>query len=605
MTAKKKMSPLQLSLILHTLFSYLSLITTLPITSKPLENNPEHLTWEAWLMIDSKNPHEKTRKITPKSIFITPNLTNTTSSVTCPDGYKIDQNNQCIQIVNIDPDDELLNHLESLLGPSEGHEGDVSYDYSDYDSTAVHAGPFQLNIPLNLGFDSGDSHPDDNLKGDFDYDDRDGESDGNNSRPDQNVKPFREPTASNINTDDTLSVKPINRENQTIGTTTNHMDGVRNTEMATTTDIVPENETISLLFEEIKNNNKTEKNVDEDVSEIEMIDNGGSNDNVRMEPLKQGNENIAAELQKESFLFDVNDTTATTTTAQQTTTLLTADDDGFTTEESTSIETTTDLSTTVKTAKKKPPQTTTQKSSNKEIVVVVTPSNRDTLKVQNESNLDKITREKLEKHEEKEDAIDNIDTRNRFVYHHLGNEAPKFHLKPTTTGPLWRSQLQSSTTTDKSVLEKRINEQVKAITRIIEGNKGMKFPTASESSSIPNAQIDKRQNGFVRFPGPTSQRLMAATPETTPPADAESNPKWWYSNNWSEIESNYDRLQQHQPTPASSAASLSSTPFWRISTNRGNSKSPTEHLYEEQRFNHDPLYSVLTSKSLQHHHNNR
>lgn len=601
MTAKKKMSPLQLSLIVHTLFSYLSLITTLPITSKPLENNPEHLTWEAWLMIDSKNPHEKTRKITPKSIFITPNLTNTTASVTCPDGYKVDQNNQCIQIVNIDPDDELLNHLESLLGPSEGHEGDVSYDYSDYDSTAVHAGPFQLNIPLNIGFNSGDSNQDDNLKGDFDYDYRDGD---HNPRPDVSVKPFREPAPTNDNSNDKLSVKPISTKNEIFVSTTNRMGAVTNTEMATTTDTVPEIETTTLLFEQIRNHNKTDKNIVEDSSTIEMIDNGGSNDNVRMEPLKQGNENIAAELQKESFLFDVNDTTATTTTtSQQATTLMVADDDGFTTEESTSIETTTDVTTTVKSVTKKKPPTTTRKSSTKEPVVVVTPSNRDTLKVENESNLDKITREKLEKHEQKEDAIENIDTRNRFVYHHLGNEAPKFQLKKTEP-PLWHSLLQSSTTTDKTLLEEKINDQVKAITRIIEENNRMKFPTASEPSSTVNGQIDKRQNGFVRFPGPTSQRLMTSTMNTSPPTDAESNAKWWLSSNWSDIESNYDRLQQ-QPTPASSAASLSSTPFWKFSTKRGNSKSPTEHLYEEQRYNHDPIYRVLTSKSLQHHHNNR
>uniref|UniRef100_A0AAG5DHF3 Folded gastrulation N-terminal domain-containing protein n=1 Tax=Anopheles atroparvus TaxID=41427 RepID=A0AAG5DHF3_ANOAO len=128
--------------------------TGLPITSKPLDNNPDHLTWEAaWLSEDSRAPQPltggKSKKITPKSIFITPFLNNYNTSA-CPPDYKVDFNGKCIQVVSINTADILVTKLQSLFSQhgdngSPGGAGEDDYDY-DYDST----GPFQVNLPLSI-----------------------------------------------------------------------------------------------------------------------------------------------------------------------------------------------------------------------------------------------------------------------------------------------------------------------------------------------------------------------------------------------------------------------------------------------------------------------
>ncbi|XP_058118617.1 uncharacterized protein LOC131289801 [Anopheles ziemanni] len=128
----------------------------LPITSKPLDNNPDHLTWEAaWLSEDSRGaPPQplggKSKKITPKSIFITPYL-NSYNTSACPPDYKVDYNGKCIQVVSINPADILVTKLQSLFSQngdtgSPGGAGEDDYDYGDYDST----GPFQVNLPLSI-----------------------------------------------------------------------------------------------------------------------------------------------------------------------------------------------------------------------------------------------------------------------------------------------------------------------------------------------------------------------------------------------------------------------------------------------------------------------
>uniref|UniRef100_A0A182PLB4 FOG_N domain-containing protein n=1 Tax=Anopheles epiroticus TaxID=199890 RepID=A0A182PLB4_9DIPT len=126
----------------------------LPITSKPLDNNPDHLTWEAaWLSEDSRAPMPlsgKSKKITPKSIFITPFL-NSYNTSACPPDYKVDYNGKCIQVVSINTADILVTKLQSLFsqhgdgGSNGGGTGEDDYDY-DYDST----GPFHVNLPLSI-----------------------------------------------------------------------------------------------------------------------------------------------------------------------------------------------------------------------------------------------------------------------------------------------------------------------------------------------------------------------------------------------------------------------------------------------------------------------
>lgn len=104
----------------------------LPITSKPIENTPEHLAWEEWLMNHPHDFHQnKTKKVTPKSIFLFRNKTTITSIATeiqCPPNHRF-FDGKCIPTVEIDRDQILLNQLQSLLNNAEN----TDYDY-DYES---------------------------------------------------------------------------------------------------------------------------------------------------------------------------------------------------------------------------------------------------------------------------------------------------------------------------------------------------------------------------------------------------------------------------------------------------------------------------------------
>lgn len=104
----------------------------LPITSKPIENTPEHLAWEEWLMNHPHDFHQnKTKKVTPKSIFLFRNKTTMTSiaaEIQCPPNHR-SFDGKCIPTVEIDRDQILLNQLHNLLN----NEQNTDYDY-DYES---------------------------------------------------------------------------------------------------------------------------------------------------------------------------------------------------------------------------------------------------------------------------------------------------------------------------------------------------------------------------------------------------------------------------------------------------------------------------------------
>lgn len=76
---------------------------SLPVTSKALDNNSDQLIWQtAWYLTEGRKDSPYTgdaKKITAKSIFITPNFSQNTSH--CPPGYKIDDNGKCIKTVSI------------------------------------------------------------------------------------------------------------------------------------------------------------------------------------------------------------------------------------------------------------------------------------------------------------------------------------------------------------------------------------------------------------------------------------------------------------------------------------------------------------------------
>lgn len=132
-----------------------SLASSLPIISKPLEDNPDHLVWEALLTIDThRSDSDKTRKI-PKSIFITPNLNE--SKGNCAPDHKLGPDGRCYKTLQIDPLLMLKKQIESLLknNRTATTEYEDDYDYSEYgESTESMNSNGQYTVPLSLGFGS-------------------------------------------------------------------------------------------------------------------------------------------------------------------------------------------------------------------------------------------------------------------------------------------------------------------------------------------------------------------------------------------------------------------------------------------------------------------
>lgn len=135
-----------------------SLVIGLPIISKPLDNNPDHLIWDTLLTLDNPRSDDKTRKI-PKSIFITPNLNE--SKGNCPPEHKLGPDGRCYRTLQIDPLLILKKQIESILknNNTATTEYDDDYDYSEYDSTESINSNGQYTVPLSLGFGSDNRIP--------------------------------------------------------------------------------------------------------------------------------------------------------------------------------------------------------------------------------------------------------------------------------------------------------------------------------------------------------------------------------------------------------------------------------------------------------------
>ncbi|XP_004525872.1 mucin-5AC isoform X2 [Ceratitis capitata] len=106
----------------------------LPITSKPIEGTAENLAWQAWLMLPPEQRQlEKSRKVTPKSIFSLPFRD-------CPPGHQLFQS-RCIPTVNINQSDLLTQQVLGLFvgaeaagGAAAGTAGGANvyeFDYGD------------------------------------------------------------------------------------------------------------------------------------------------------------------------------------------------------------------------------------------------------------------------------------------------------------------------------------------------------------------------------------------------------------------------------------------------------------------------------------------
>ncbi|XP_043469471.1 uncharacterized protein LOC122503107 [Leptopilina heterotoma] len=120
-------------------------------------DSPLNLAWQAWLLQSSQpgsetdqNSSTANRRITPKSVFIAPQL----ELEPCADGYKADSMGRCQKIVNIDQeayDNFLLQQLNKLLG--KGTSSETSSNEKKQSS-----GPIQVNIPLLLETNKGESN---------------------------------------------------------------------------------------------------------------------------------------------------------------------------------------------------------------------------------------------------------------------------------------------------------------------------------------------------------------------------------------------------------------------------------------------------------------
>ncbi|XP_062556455.1 mucin-5AC-like isoform X2 [Armigeres subalbatus] len=139
----KKRAKLTMSSLALTLLCYCTcmqaLANGLPITSKPLDNSPDHLTWDVGI-------GGKAKKKSDRSIFIAPQIVGFNNSL-CPPNSKLDYDGKCIQVVHINPADILVTKLQSILGNGNGSPNtDTDTDYDYYDSS----GPFQVNLPLSI-----------------------------------------------------------------------------------------------------------------------------------------------------------------------------------------------------------------------------------------------------------------------------------------------------------------------------------------------------------------------------------------------------------------------------------------------------------------------
>ncbi|CAB0037237.1 unnamed protein product, partial [Trichogramma brassicae] len=114
--------------------------------------SPSELAWQAWLLVENKNvPMQSSldssnilRRITPKSIFIAPDL------VSCPDGYTADSKGVCKpNILKIDEDAQrkfFLKRLNYLYGKLSGNNTKRPSSASGMPG----AGPFQISIPISM-----------------------------------------------------------------------------------------------------------------------------------------------------------------------------------------------------------------------------------------------------------------------------------------------------------------------------------------------------------------------------------------------------------------------------------------------------------------------
>uniref|UniRef100_A0A6B2E5Y0 Putative cell wall surface anchor family protein n=1 Tax=Phlebotomus kandelakii TaxID=1109342 RepID=A0A6B2E5Y0_9DIPT len=539
-----------LIVIFYALCSHLlGEVASLPVTSKPLASNPDHLAWEAWLTVDSRNPfhNDMTRKITPKSIFIAPNFRN--ESLPCPTGFKIDHRGQCIRVVSIDPNDLLANRLQSILASTNIQtDDDEIYDYDAYDTS----GPFQVNLPLSLDANSKLEQSEESKKSD-EFKEGAQALKGEASNIQETVEDQQEAvTTSDEKSEFTTEMSLMSSEDVTediLGTTIEDFATMTNQEV---TSEIPTNTTSSSLdgittstsentFEEenstqpiTESDQTTEKSVTEEVREVSLVQEEENEKNI------DGNSTLKADLERNNLVLDVSSMTQSTDSEEPTT--MSSDEEVTemfteTIATSPSPQTFTETNTPSTESHKRPIEekrvviiTDKFKPSRKEFVLIVTPipnvlisttdnmeestqfeGDKELLGISDETEAEKKMREMVIHQEQKDAAMEKIDAHNRFVYHHLKN--------PTTT-PLPMATDRSPTTTPLQTTISSTNAEVKEIAaterpperkplnkfgdRTARPQNRIRFPTDDDVEDSP----EEFKADLIRFPGPASHRLL-------------------------------------------------------------------------------------------------
>lgn len=122
--------------ILYIITIFLLVSSTIAYPSKPLDERSTELTWQAWLLVDDQNQNKQLneegggmkKKVIPKSVFIVPTF-NPEKLPPCADGYAPDSMGRCLQVFQVNPENQLKfllsklqSHLESSHKTSSGPE---------------------------------------------------------------------------------------------------------------------------------------------------------------------------------------------------------------------------------------------------------------------------------------------------------------------------------------------------------------------------------------------------------------------------------------------------------------------------------------------------
>lgn len=127
--------------------TFLLLTSFFCVQSAPARPLNERSTEFAWVLLEEQQSDSSPRrKITPKSIFISPAF----GAQSCSTGYTLDANGRCVKVVKLDTSAHEQFVLE-LLNQNFGNYEDYDDEGGEIGDEALPTpGPFQFNIPLGM-----------------------------------------------------------------------------------------------------------------------------------------------------------------------------------------------------------------------------------------------------------------------------------------------------------------------------------------------------------------------------------------------------------------------------------------------------------------------